>query len=165
MFFGKQKYTVGADSLLLNNNPIEIVNKWKYLGFTVTSGKNVFSFDSSVELTSFYRSSNCLINALYKPSEEVLMRLFYSNCVSIFAYGAEIKDYLAKDMSKINVAINDGIRKIFGWHRWESVRHLRQLFGYSDIYSIFAIRARNFNAMLRTVPNKVLNYLFSFLTK
>ena len=88
------------------------------------------------------------------------MRLFYSNCVSIFTYGAEIKDYLAKDMTKINVAINDGIRKIFGWNRWESVRHLRELFGYSDIFSIFSRRSRNFHAMLRLVPNKVLNLLF-----
>ena len=72
------------------------------------------------------------------------MRLFYSNCVSTLTYGCEVKLFLARDMQKINVAINDGIRKIFGWNRWESVRQLRMSFGYKDIFTTVASRRKNF---------------------
>ena len=64
------------------------------------------------------------------------MKVFFTNCVSILAYGIEVKEYLARDMRSIHVAMNDGIRKIFGWHRWESIRELRHSFGYDDIYTM-----------------------------
>ena len=113
-----------------------MVDRWKYLGFYLSNKNNKLLFDPSEERKTFYRTSNCLINALYKPSEEVLMRLYFTNCVSVLLYGIEVKEYLARDMSNLHVAMNDGIRKIFGWNRWESVRSMRESFGYRDIYTL-----------------------------
>ena len=120
-------------------------------------------FDIREERKSFFRSSNCIINSLYKPSEEVLMKLFYTNCVSIFAYGIEVKEYLARDLNSINVAINDGIRKIFGWNRWESVRQLRCSFGYKDIFTMIALRKRNFYHSIPLLRNSLLNSLMTIV--
>ena len=65
------------------------------------------------------------------------MRLY---CVSVLFYGIEVKGYLTRDMSNIHVAMNDGIRKIFGWNRWESVCLLKEFFGYRDIYVTAVVR-------------------------
>ena len=162
MFFGKCKSSLRTDdfSLKIRSNTVEFVESWNYLGFHVSSEKG-FSFNVTKDLTSFYRSSNSVINALYKPSEEVLMRLLFTNCVPVLTYGCELKTLLAKDMHKMNVAINDSIRKIFGWHRWESVRTLRMSFNYPDIYKIFAMRRKGFLASLKSVKNTVLKSLVS----
>ena len=34
--------------------------------------------------------------------------------------------------------MNDGIRKIFGWNSWESIRELGNSFGFDDIYVMAA---------------------------
>ena len=41
-------------------------------------------------------------------------------------------------MQDINTAINDAIRKIFSFNRWESVRALREGCDKKSIYDIFA---------------------------
>ena len=143
----------------MNGGSVEVVDKWKYLGFHLLSANGKFLFDISDERKSFYRATNSIINALYKPSEEVLMRLFYSNCVSVLTYGIEVKEYLARDMTTLHIAINDGIRKIFGWNRWESVRVLRESFGFRDIYIMAEARKRNFLARFCDLDNDTLQKL------
>ena len=143
---------------MIKGECIEIVDTWKYLGFNIQSGKQ-FSFSAQPELMSFYSASNCIINVLYKPSEEVLMKLLYSNCVSILTYGCQVKEFLTRDMSKMNVAINDSVRKIFGWQRWESVRTLRESMGYRSIYEIFEWQKRSFLMNTYLSDNEVLQRL------
>ena len=84
------------------------------------------------------------------------MKLFFTNCVSILTYGLEIKEFLARDMRSIRVAINDGIRKIFGWNRWESVCDLRNSFGYHDIYIMAEKRRRKFASSIHLLNNHLL---------
>ena len=138
MFFGKSTRPINKDSFRLNGGTVEIVDSWKYLGFHLRSMNGMLVFDPSEERKSFYRASNSVINAVYKPSEEVLMKLFFTNCVSILSYGLEVKEYLTRDKRSIHVAMNDGIRKIFGWNRWESIRELGNSFGFDDIYVMAA---------------------------
>ena len=159
MFFGKTKSTISNDALKLNGGVIEMVNSWKYLGFYLLNSNGSLNFDPREELKSFYRASNCMINALHKPSEEVLMRLYFSNCVSVLTYGLEVKEYLARDMRSIHVAMNDGIRKIFGWNRWESIRELRSSFGYRDIYAMAESRRKGFTSSFRLLNNPILTHL------
>ena len=91
------------------------------------------------------------------------MRLYFTNCVSVFNYGIEVKEYLARDLNRIHVAMNDGIRKIFGWNRWESVRQLRGSFGYKDIYTVEAIRKRKFIQSIPKLRNSSLDSLMVVL--
>ena len=84
------------------------------------------------------------------------MKLFHTNCVSILTYGLEIKEFIARDMRSIHVAINDGIRKIFGWNRWESIRDLRSSFGYDDIFIMAVKRRRKFMSSMHRLNNPLL---------
>lgn len=64
---------------------------------------------------------------------------------------------------KLNVDINDGTRKNFGWHRWESICHLRQNFGYRSMYDIFETQKKRFIDNLILTENSVLSSLYYVL--
>ena len=71
MFFGKPTRQIGQDSFKSSGDVIEIVHSWKYLGFHLSSTNGKFGFN-------FFNCFNSVINALYKPSEEVTMKLFFT---------------------------------------------------------------------------------------
>ena len=102
-------------------------------------------------LMSFYCSANTILNVLNKPSELVLMKLLYSSCVPILTYGCEVKRHTGREMTGLDVALNDCIRKVFGYNRWESTRELRRSLGYESVTEIFAKRNSRFlNGLFRT---------------
>ena len=157
MIFGK---SLGVDPfpLYLNGKPVDYVTEWKYLGCLVTSGKTL-SFSAKNDLRSFYCSVNSILSVLTRPSEQISLRLLYSNCIPILTYASEVKYFSASEMTKCNVAVNNAIRRIFSFHRWESVRNLRESFGYPDLYSTFAIRRANFLRKLSCSNNVTLKSL------
>ena len=103
-----------------------------YLDVTIVSGAKL-SFSCKKELSNFYRSFNCLLSAVRKPNELVMMNLLYSNCVPCLTYAAEVKELTSSEFHESNVALNDAIRRIFSYNRWESTRTLRQQLGFSNI--------------------------------
>ena len=90
----------------------------------------------------------------------VLMKLLYSFSVPILTYASEIKEFSYSDMNDCNVALNDAIRRIFSYNRWESIRTLRQQLGYNDLTTIFAIRRRKFYAKIPHMHNETVLALY-----
>ena len=64
-------------------------------------------------------------------------------------------------MTSLDVALNDCMRKIFGYHRWESTRELRKSLGYESVTEIFAKRSSRFMNGLSRTGNSVLIQLKS----
>ena len=62
-------------------------------------------------------------------------------------------------MRSLHVAVNDAIRKIFSYHRWESIRTLRESLGYLSVTDIFAKRKHIFETRLPQVGNALLSFL------
>ena len=147
--------------LFIYDQPIEIVNTWRYLGFYVKSGLT-FGFSAQPDLSAFRRAANCLLNTCYKPSEEVMMKLLFSNCIPILAYGSQTKEYSSSDSREVNIAVNDCIRKIFGFNRWTSIRSLRAQMGYRAIEEIFARQRGKFDHSLKSIPNAIVKSLLDF---
>jgi hypothetical protein len=139
---------------------IEFVDTWRYLGFFINSGVS-FSFTAKNDLRSFYRASNSILNVLRKPNEQILMSLLYTNCVPIISYGSGVKQFSSREMSQCNTAINDAIRKVFTFNRWESVRTLRESFGYESIYELFCRNQKRFIDSVRFSENRVLSHIAS----
>ena len=150
MIFGKGRENLDWVSFTLLGKRLDIVNTWKYLGVTVISDK-FFLCTCKEELTSFYRSVNSVLNIhVGRPSDDIMMRILYSVCVPTLLYACEVKDLCSGDMTKVNSAVNNAIRKIFGFSYWQGVREMRQLFNYESVTEIFAKRRTNF---LRSLPS------------
>ena len=157
MIFGR---TIMHDTLFLNGTPINTVQSCKYLGLNLIAGKG-FCSSTSKPLASFYRSANTILNVLHKPSEQILMKLLYTNCVPVLTYGCEVRRHSARDMISFDVALNDCIRKIFSFNRWTSTRELRKSFGYNSVAEIFTKRSARFLTQIRCTRNPILIQLRS----
>ena len=146
--------------LKMNGRSIDYVTDIKYLGVTLTSNRGL-NFTADNDLRSFYRAANSILNVLNKPDEVTLMYLLYTNCVPTLTYCCSIKEFSSRSMNDCNTAVNDAIRKIFSFHRWESIRHLREGFGYPSLHDIFARAKTKFNRALRGHHNAVISQLAS----
>ena len=164
LVFSKSKMDLSQlQAVILNNKKIEYVTSIVYLGTTIKSD-NGFKFSVTNDLRKFYRASNSILSVLNKPSEEVSMQLLYTNCVVILSYACEVKSFSAKETRDCNTAMNDAIRKIFSFNRWESVRHLRESLGYKSIYEIFAEAKKRFANSLIIHHNHTLRIIHTHLT-
>ena len=148
--------------IVLNGRNIEYVDNITYLGATIVSDKG-FAFSSSNDLTKFYRASNSILRAVKQPSEEVMIQLLYSCCIPILSYASASKDYLSRQMQDCTTAINNALRLIFGYNRWESVRTLRESFGYPSLIEIFQRAKNKFNSSLFSHHNPVISKLARFM--
>ena len=74
MVFGNNLQSAAIEPLYLNNEPVNFVTEWKYLGCLITSGKQL-SFSSKNDLRSFRCSANFILTAVKKPDERTLMHL------------------------------------------------------------------------------------------
>ena len=94
-----------------------------------------------------------------RPSENVLMQLLYSNCVPKLSYGAAVKDLTATDKHQYNVAVNNAVRRIFGFRYWQSIRQLREYYGYDSVEIIFAKVRKCFLISIANHNNGLLRFL------
>ena len=139
---------------------MEYVSSVKYLGFFIKSDVQ-YGFSIAEDLCKFFGAANSVLNVLTRPSEEVLMKLLYSNCVPILSYGAAVKDFsiTAREKQQLNVAINNAVRRIFSFRQWQSIRQLREFLHYDSIEVIFAKVRRQFNQSLVSHSNETLKFL------
>ena len=63
-----------------------------------------------------------------------------------------------------NTAVNNAIRHVFTYHRWQSVRSLRENFGYKSLSDIFSATKRKFAATLPSHHNSVISRLALFIS-
>ena len=160
MIFGKSCKELIAP-LTINGSPIQFVDEWKYLGTTLVAGKS-FAFTARPDLSAFFRATNAVLNVLTGAHEHTLLSLLYTNCLPILTYACSVKQYSASDMSDCNLAMNNAFRKIFGFTEWQSIRYLREIFGFKSLYVIFKTAQDRFALACRHHHNPVISFIASF---
>ena len=125
---------------------------------TVVAGSS-FSTSHLKPLIRFRSTANTVLNVHQRPSEQILMKMLYATCVPHLTYASDVVQYSAGHMQQLNVALNDCIRRVFTYNRWESVRFLRLSFGYPSLIEIFENRSRRFLKQLSTLGNSTLECL------
>ena len=148
--------------IMLDGTAVDYVTSIKYLGITIVSNP-CLSYSAETDLRSFYIAVNSILNVLNGPNEMIQMHLLYANCVPILSYASAVKEYSSREMTNCNTAVNDAIRKIFTFHRWESVRDLREGFGYKSLIELFANSKRKFIISLSSHPNLILRSLLNII--
>ena len=106
MIVGKSFADTQIASLLLNNQPLDFVTQYKYLGVDLCAGK-VLSLTPTSAIRSFHRAANSILYSRVKPSNDVLMKLLYTNCVPIITYASAVREFKAADMYPCHVAVNN----------------------------------------------------------
>ena len=79
----------------------------------------------------------------------------------ILTYAAEVKYFSYNEMHKCAVALNDAIRRVFSFNRWESIRSLRIALGHDDLFTIFTKRRNNFRTQIRFLNHDSLSLLLN----
>ena len=146
-----------SPTLFMYGKALQSVSEYKYLGVTVLEGSR-FTTATLKPLIRFRSSANSILNAQNRSSEPMLMKLLYTICVPHLTYASEAvgSTYTSKQLQSMNVALNDSIRRIFGYNRWESIRFLRLSFGYPSQTDIFHARSCKFFKKMRGIGNSTL---------
>ena len=155
MYFGKR---TNEPTFTMYGKQLDYVDTYKYLGVTVVGG-NTFSTSHLKPLIKFRSAANTVLNVHQKPSEPILMKMLYATCVPHLTFASDVIQYSASQIQPLNVALNDCIRRIFSYNRWESVRYLRLSFGFPSLIEIFENRSRKFLKQLSTLGNPTLKFL------
>ena len=87
------------------------------------------------------------------------MHLLYTCCVPILSYASAVKAYPARQVQDCSTALNDALRFIFGFNRWESVRSLRESFGYKSLVEIFQKTKNKFDTSLFRHCNPIIAHI------
>ena len=130
---------------------------------TLKSGRKL-SFVARPDLSSFYRASNSILHSLPGAHEHTLVSLLYCNCLPVLTYACSVKEFSAAEMSNCNTAVNNALRKVFGFNRWESIRSLREFFGMRSLYEIFKSSQDKFLISCRSHHNTIVSFIASHLT-
>ena len=91
------------------------------------------------------------------------MQLLYSNCVPKLTYGAAVKDLTAAEKHQYNVAVNNAVRRIFGFRQWQSIRQLREFYHYDSIEVMFAKARKQFLVSIANHSNEIMRFLYRIL--
>ena len=159
MVFGKMaNCTASLASISFQGIQLEYVDSCKYLGFHIVSGVH-FKISIQKDICGFFASANSIMNSMVKPKQNVLIRLLYSNCVPRLTYGAAVKDLNASEKHQVNVAVNNVIRRIFGFRQRQSIRQLREFYGFEPIELMFEKAKKRFYHEITNHSNGTLRFL------
>jgi len=97
------------------------VDTIKYLGVTVHAGTKMIVDLDNVKRKFYAGCNSILCNSIYQP-ELIRLQLLESYCLPIISYYVAAWDLTKKQLTELNVCWNMMYRKLFGFHKWESVR-------------------------------------------
>ena len=144
--------------LSINGRQLDYVSEFKYLGVHLRNNKGL-SFSALPEILSFHRSWNSISNGRARPSKDILLKILYTNCVPILTYACAVKKFSASEMNSCHVAINNAIRNTFSFDVWQSVRQIRETYGFKSIYEIFQVANTKFARDMFSSSNHITNHI------
>ena len=92
------------------------------------------------------------------------MKLIYAVAVPLITYGCDSVPICSGQLNEMTIALNDVIRRIFSYQRWESVTFLRQTLGYLSVTEIVRQRTCMFMKQIACTNNDTLITLSSIPT-
>jgi len=152
------KYTI--TDMYIGSSTITWCNSIRYLGVNIESG-SCFKVDTDIVRRKFFASCNAILSNSVHQSE--LLRLNLMECYSlpILQYCVAAIKFTDTQLKALNACWNMAFRKIFGFHRWESVKTFICGLGRLDFKHIYALRCFKFWKSVCISSNVVLRTVFS----
>jgi hypothetical protein len=112
------------------------VKELKYLGVNFVCGDQL-EIDVVPVKRSFYAACNSIFQKCSSAAEPVKLQLVKSFCEPLLTYCLGAVELNTKAVHELSVCWNDAFRKIFHYHRWESVKHLQFFCGDLDFVHLY----------------------------
>ena len=159
MVIGKAaKLDIGQ--MKLGGQDIQWCQSVKYLGVYLMAGMKL-CFDISPVKRAFYSACNSIFSHGNGLDEIALLHLQEVYSLSVLMYATPVLLLKVRQISELNVCWNMVIRKIFGYHKWESVRTVIDGLGRVDVTHLIQLRKITFyRRIFNTMENSVLCRLF-----
>ena len=122
------------------------------LGYNRCCRQIFFGFRDKI----FAQFFDALSTLFKRSSEHVLMKFLYAIRVPTLTYACDAFPYSNKQLNSMNIALNDSIRRVFTYNRWESVTYLRLVFGFPSLVEIFHQRTQRFLKLIPRTRNPTL---------
>ena len=122
-----------------------------------------FGIDFSEARRKYFSTFNSILCNAKHCSDLVKLELIERQCIPLLLYCIESFSLSVIEIKSINSWLNMAYRKIFGYHKWESVRSLIFLLGRTDFSHTFQLRRILFFKKLDQSSNSVLLALRNFL--
>jgi hypothetical protein len=96
-------------------------NTFKYLGIHFVTGKKL-AVDINFIKRKFFAASNCILGNVKCLNDLIKLSLMESFCLPILLYATVSFKLSIDQINELNIGWNSIFRRIFGFHKWESVR-------------------------------------------
>jgi len=146
-------------SVLLDCSPIPWVSTVKYLGVHVVSGKKL-AFDINPVKQSFFAACNSIYAQAKNLDELVHLSLQESYCLPVLTYAIAALKLTIRQEKELNACWNSVYRKLFGFHKWESVKYCIHGLNRLDLHSIIRLRRVAFYRRIVLSDSPLLSNVF-----
>jgi len=130
------RFNSTVSPMTLGSADILWVDTIKHFGVTVHAGTKMIVDLDSVKCKFYAACNSILWNSIYQ-SELIRLQLLESYCLPILSYCVAAWDLTKKQLTELNVCWNMMYRKLFGFHKWESVRSCINGVGRLDFVHIY----------------------------
>ena len=115
----------------------------EYLGVSFRRAKQ-FEVDFSETRRKFFVSVNSILYHSKFSCDLVKLQLIESHCLSILTYAMDCLNTPKAKLLEISSWWNTVYRKIFGYHKWESVKEVICRLGRLDFQHLLILRRSSF---------------------
>jgi len=115
----------------------------KYLGVYIVSGKKL-AFDITPVKQSFFTACNSIYAQAKNLVELLHLSLQESYCLPILTYAAAALNFIVRQEKELNACWKSVYWKLFGFHKWESVKCCIHGLNRLDLHSIIRLRRVSF---------------------
>ena len=92
----------------------------KYLGIVFSAGISL-NVDTDVISRKFYAACNSIYSRTSGLTDLTKLHLMESYCLPLLTYALGSLNLTSRQCNSLNVCWNSVYRRVFGFHRWESV--------------------------------------------
>ena len=146
--------SIQPSTVLVGSTALPWVDELEYLGICLKGAKS-FQVNLSNIRRKFFTSVNSILSKCNHTSDLVKLFLLESHCLPILLYAVESLNLPKSQLNEINSWWNSVYRKIFNYHKWESVRLLIFMLGRLNLIHIINLKTLSFFIKLYNCVNPV----------
>jgi hypothetical protein len=134
------------------------VDEIRYLGIFIVRSRH-FKCSLDHAKRGFYRSMNAILGKVGRvASEEVVLQLVASKCISVLLYGLEACSVNKTDKASLDFSVSRFLMKLFNTNNVAIIRDCQVFFGFTSPSDILSVRTRKFIERCITCDNSVCKF-------